>query len=95
MWALKGRIDCGTCGRPLTPHSTRRGNRVTAITDAGQRRAAVRLAGYQVAAGTIEAAVADQLPRKHRDEIDSHRILEHVERVVYEETSGTVTIRLK
>lgn len=95
MWALKGRIDCGTCGRPLTPHSTRRGNRVTAITDAGQRRAAVRPAGYQIAAGTIEAAVADQLPRKHRDEIDSHRILEHVERVVYEETSGTVTIRLK
>ena len=51
--------------------------------------------GYQVAAGTIEAAVADQLPRKYRDELDSHRIREHVEMVVYKDDSGTVTIRLK
>ena len=51
--------------------------------------------GYQVAAGTIEAAVADQLPRKHPGELDSHRIREHVERVVYEDESGTVTIRFK
>jgi hypothetical protein len=43
----------------------------------------------------IETAVADQLPRKHRDELDSHRIREHVERVVYEDDCGTVTIRLQ
>jgi site-specific DNA recombinase len=95
MWPLKGRIDCGTCGRPLTPHSTRRGNRVYRYYRCRATAGGRPPCGYQVAAGTIEAAVADQLPRKYRDELDSHRIREHVEMVVYEDDSGTVTIRLK
>lgn len=28
IWPLKGKIKCGTCGRPLMPHSTRRGKKV-------------------------------------------------------------------
>jgi DNA invertase Pin-like site-specific DNA recombinase len=95
MWPLKGRIECGTCGRPLTPHSTRRGNRVYRYYRCRATAGGRPPCGYQVAAGTIEAGVADQLPRKYRDELDSHRIREHVERVVYENDSGTVTIRLK
>ena len=95
MWPLKGRIDCGACGRPLTPHSTRRGNRVYRYYRCRATAGGRPPCGYQVAAGTIEAAVADQLPRKYRDELDSHRIREQVERVVYKDDSGTVTIRLK
>ncbi len=95
MWPLKGRIDCGTCGRPLTPHSTRRGNRVYCYYRCRATASGRPPCGYQVAAGTIEAAVADQLPRKYRDELDSHRIREHVERVVYEDDSGTVTVTIR
>ena len=89
MWPLKGRIDCGACGRPLTPHSTRRGNKVYRYYRCRATAGGRPPCGYQVAAGTIEAAVADQLPREHREELDSHRIREHVERVVYEDESGT------
>jgi DNA invertase Pin-like site-specific DNA recombinase len=95
MWPLKGRIYCGSCGRPLTPHSTHRGNKVYRYYRCRATAGGRPPCGYQVAAGMIETAVADQLPRKHRDELDSHRIREHVERVVYEEDSGMVTIRLR
>jgi hypothetical protein len=45
----------------------------------------------------FETAVAEQLPRRRRDELDSQRIREHVKRVVYEKdsASGMVTIRLR
>jgi hypothetical protein len=95
MWPLKVRIYCGACGRPLTPHSTRRGNIVYRYYRCRATAGGRPPCGYQVAAGTIEAAVADQLPREHRGELDSHRIREHVESVVYEDASGTVTIRWK
>jgi DNA invertase Pin-like site-specific DNA recombinase len=95
MWPLKGRIYCGACGRPLTPHSTRRGNIVYRYYRCRATAGGRPPCGYQVAAGTIEVAVADQLPREHREELDSHRIHKHIERVVYEDDSGTVTIRLK
>ena len=51
--------------------------------------------GYQVAAGAIETAVADQLPGHFRHDLDSERIRQHVESVVYDDETGTVTIRLK
>jgi site-specific DNA recombinase len=94
MWPLKGRIYCGACDRPLTPHSTRRGNIVYRYYRCRATAGGRPPCGYQVAAGIIEAAVADQLPRRHRDELDSRRIREHVERVVYEDDFGVVTIRL-
>ena len=51
-------------------------------------------AGYQLAAGIIESVVADQLPRAHRDELDSQRIRAHVESVVFDAQTWTVTVRL-
>ncbi len=95
MWPLKGRIYCGACGRPLTPHSTRRGNVVYRYYRCRATAGGRPPCGYQVAAGTIEVAVADQLPREHRKELDSYRIREHVERVVYEDDSGTVTVTIR
>jgi hypothetical protein len=95
MWPLKGRIYCGACGRPLTPHSTRRGNIVYRYYRCRATAGGRPPCGYQVAAGTIEVAVADQLPREHRKELDSHRIREHVERVVDEDDSGTVTVTIR
>ena len=92
MWPLRARIYCGACGRPLTSHSTRRGNIVYRYYRC--RATAGGRPKNQVAAGTIEAAVADRLPRKHRGELDSHRIREHVERVVEEDDSGTVTVAI-
>ena len=50
--------------------------------------------GYQIAAGTIESAVADVLPRAHRDELDSQRIRTHVESVLYDNEIWTMTVRL-
>lgn len=94
MWPLKGRIKCETCGRPLTPHSSRRGNKVYRYYRCRSTADGRPPCGYQVAAGTIEAAVADLLPRAHRDELDCHRIRAHVESVLYDNETGTVTVRL-
>lgn len=51
MWPLKGRIDCGSCGRPLTPHSTRRGNTVYRYYRCRATAGGRPPCGYQVAAG--------------------------------------------
>jgi Recombinase zinc beta ribbon domain len=73
MWPLKGRIYCGTCGRRLTPLSTRRGNSVYRYYRCRATAGGRQPCEYQVAAGTIEAAVADQLPRDRRDELENSR----------------------
>ena len=94
IWPLKGRITCGTCGRPLMPHSTRRGNKVYRYYRCRSTAGGRPPCGYQIAAGAIESAVANVLPRAHRDELDSHRIRTHVESVLYDNETWTVTVRL-
>lgn len=95
IWPLKGKIQCATCGRPLTPHSTRKGNWVYRYYRCRATAGGRPPCGYQVAAGQIETAVADQLPGHSRHDLDSERIHQHVESVVYDDETGTVTIRLK
>ena len=96
IWPLKGKIECGgTCGRPLTPHSTRKGNWVYRYYRCRATAGGRPPCGYQVAAGDIETAVADQLPSHFRHDLDSERIHQHVESVVYDDETGTVTIRRK
>ena len=62
---------------PLTPH-TSRGNIVYRYYRCRVSAGGRPPCGYQVAAGTIETAVADQFPPERRDQLDSHRIDEHV-----------------
>jgi site-specific DNA recombinase len=93
MWPLKGRILCGICGRPLTPHSTRRGNKVYRYYRCRATAGGRDPCGYQVSAGIIESVVAYQLPKRSRDELDSRRIRDYVELVIFEPESGTVHIR--
>lgn len=95
IWPLKGKIQCGTCGRPLTPHSTRKGNWAYRYYRCRATASGRPPCGYQVAAGDIETAVADQLPGRFRHDLDGERIHQHVESVVYDDETGTVTIRLK
>ena len=92
---LKGKMTCGTCGRPLMPHSSRRGNKVYRLYRCRSTAGGRPPCGYQIAARTIESAVADVLPRAHRDELDSHRIRTHVESVLYDNETWTVTVRLE
>jgi DNA invertase Pin-like site-specific DNA recombinase len=94
IWPLKGKITCGACARPLMPHSTRRGNKVYRYYRCRSTAGGRAPCGYQIAAGTIESAVADVLPRAHRDELNSHRIRTHVESVLYDNKTWTVTVRL-
>jgi DNA invertase Pin-like site-specific DNA recombinase len=94
IWPLKGKITCGTCARPLMPHSTRRGNKVYRYYRCRSTAGGRPPCGYQIAAGTIESAVADLLPRAHRDELDSFRIRTRVEAVLYDNETCTVTVRL-
>jgi hypothetical protein len=76
------------------PHSTRKGNWVYRYYRCRATAGGRPPCGYQVAAGHIETAVADQLPGNSHD-LDSERIHQHVESVVYDDETGTVTIRLK
>ena len=94
IWPLKGKITCGTCGRPLMPHSTRRGNKVYRYYRCRSTAGGSPPCGYQIAAGPIESAVADVLPRAHRDDIDSHRIRTYVESVLFDNETRIVTVRL-
>jgi site-specific DNA recombinase len=94
MWPLKGKIKCGNCGGSLTPHSSRRGNKVYRYYRCRSTRGGRKPCGYQLAAGIIESIVADQLPRAHRDELDSQRIRAHVESAVFDIQTWTLTIRL-
>jgi DNA invertase Pin-like site-specific DNA recombinase len=94
IWPLKRKITCWTCGRPLMPHSTRHGNKVYRYYRCRSTAGGRPPCGYQIAAGTIESAVADVLPRAPRDELDSHRIRTHVESVLYDNETWTMTVRL-
>jgi DNA invertase Pin-like site-specific DNA recombinase len=51
IWPLKGRIRCATCGRPLTPHSSRHGNIVYRHYRCRATAGGRPPCGYQVAAG--------------------------------------------
>ena len=94
IWPLKGKITCGTCGRALTPHSSRRGNRVYRYYRCRSTAGGRPPCGYQVAAGMVESAATDLLPRTRRDELESHRLRTRVESVVYDNDTCTMTVRL-
>lgn len=92
IWPLKGRLECGTCRRPLSPHSTRHGNRVYRYYRCRATAGGRSPCGYQVPAGPLENAVAAQLPNRTRDDIISQSIRQLVDHVVYDPTSGRVEI---
>ena len=94
IWPLKRKITCGTCGRPLMPNSTRHGNKGYRYYRCRSTAGGRPPCGYQIAAGTIESAVAAVLPRAHRDELDSHRIRTHVESSLNDNETWTLTVWL-
>lgn len=92
MWPLKGRLECGTCRRPLSPHSTRHGNKVYRYYRCRAAAVGRSPCGYQEPVGPLENAVDSQLPDRTRDDIISQWIRQHVDHVVYDPTSGRVEI---
>lgn len=92
MWPLKGRLECGTCGRPLSPHSTRHGHKVYRYYRCRATAGGQPPCGYPVPAGLLENAVADHFPNRTRDEIISQRIRQLVDHVVHGPASGSVEI---
>lgn len=92
MWPLKGKLECGTCGRPLSPHSTRHGNKVYRYYRCRATAGGRPPCGYQVSAGLLENAVADHFPNRTRDELISQRIRQLVDHVVYDPTTGRVEV---
>jgi site-specific DNA recombinase len=93
MWPLKGRLECGNCGRPLSPHSSRRGNKVYRYYRCRATAGGRPPCGYQVSAGGIENEVADRLPNGSRDDPIRRRIGELVEHVVYDPETRRIQIR--
>jgi len=93
MWPLKGRLQCGTCGRPLSPHSTRHGNKIYRYYRCGATAGGRPPRGYQISAGLLENAVAAQLPNRTRDDFISQRIRQLVDHVVYHSATGQVEIQ--
>lgn len=92
VWPLKGRLECGVCGRPLSPHSTRHGNKVYRYYRCRATAGGRPPCGYQVSAGLLENAVADHFPNRTRDECISQRIKQLVEHVVYNPATRGVRI---
>ncbi|MGB9620261.1 MAG: recombinase family protein, partial [Armatimonadota bacterium] len=59
-WSLQGKILCGRCGRPLTPHSCRRGSKIYRYYRCRATGGGRPPCGYQVQAGAIEFSIARQ-----------------------------------
>jgi hypothetical protein len=93
MWPLKGRLECGTCGRPLSPHSTRHENKVYRYHRCRATGGGRPSCGYQISAGHIENAVANHFPNRRRDDFIGNRIRELVEHVIYEPDTRRIQIR--
>src|SRR5581483_6228217 len=58
MWPLKGKLEYGSCGRLLSPHNTRKGNKVYRYYRAERRREV----GRHAATRSQLAASRTQLP---------------------------------
>ena len=93
VWPLKGRLECGTCGRLLSPHSSRRGNKVYRYYRCRATAGGRVPCGYQVSAGHIETAVADHLPHGSRDDLIRRQVGELVEHVVCDPETRRIQIR--
>lgn len=59
-WPLRGKILCGRYGRPLTPHSCRRGSKIYRYYRCRATGGSRPPCGYQVQAGAIEFSIARQ-----------------------------------
>jgi hypothetical protein len=59
-WPLRGKILCGRCGRPLTPHSCRRESKIYRYYRCRAMGGGRPPCGYQVQAGAIEFSIARQ-----------------------------------
>ena len=59
-WPLRGKILCGCCGRPLTPHSCRRGSKIYRYYRCRAMGGGRPPCGYQVQAGAMEFSIARQ-----------------------------------
>lgn len=92
MWPLKGKLECGTCRRPLSPHSTRHGSKVHRYYRCRATAGGRPPCRYQISAGLLENAVASRLPNRTRDDFISQRIRQLVEHMVYDPASGSVEI---
>ncbi len=95
MWPLKGKLECGGCGRPLSPHGTRRGNKVYRYYRCRATAGGRSPCGYQISAGLLKNAVAAQLPNRTRDDFVSQRIRQLVDHVVYDPRSGRIRVQLR
>jgi hypothetical protein len=93
VWPLKGRLECGTCGRPLSPHSTRKGNKVYRYYRCRATAGGRPSCDYQISAGHIGNAVADHFPNRSGDDFIAKRIRELVEHVIYEPDTRRIQIR--
>ncbi|MCZ2150027.1 MAG: zinc ribbon domain-containing protein [Bryobacterales bacterium] len=95
MWPLKGKLECGGCGRPLSPHGTRRGNKVYRYYRCRATAGGRSPCGYQISAGLLKNAVGAQLPNRTRDDFVSQRIRQLVDHVVYDPRSGRIRVQLR
>ncbi len=89
---MQGKILCGRCRRPLTPHSCRRGSKVYRYyrrrASGGDRPPC----GYQVAAGSIEfhiAALYQNADGKPAESL-SWQLRQVVDSAVYDPEKGRV-----
>lgn len=93
MRPLKGKLECESCGPLLSPHSTRKGNKVYRYSRCRATAGGRPACGYQISAGHIENAVADRLPNSSRDDLLRRRIGELVEHAIYDPETRGIQIR--
>ena len=92
-WPLKGVLRCAACGRGMSPHTIRKGPRVTAITGASTA-GGLPPCGNQVAAYAIERAVERQISKKAHANVDLNEIRNYVESLTYDAGTGRIVARL-
>jgi hypothetical protein len=96
VWPLKGKVLCGRCGRPLSPHSCRRGNKVYRYYRCRATAEGRAPCGYQIPAWDIESMMWKRHPDVRQGEpLDASRLRLMVARVVYKPDENRVAVNWK
>jgi DNA invertase Pin-like site-specific DNA recombinase len=96
VWPLKGKIRCGQCGRPLSPHSCRRGNKVYRYYRCRATAGGRAPCGYLIPALDIESMIWKRQPNVREGEsLDAGRLRQLVARVVYKPDQNRVAVTWK
>jgi hypothetical protein len=96
VWPLKGKIRCGQCGRPLSPHSCRRGNKVYRYYRCRATAGGRKPGGYLIPAWDIESMIWKRQPDVREGEsLDAGRLRQLVARVVYKPDQNRVAVTWK